>query len=217
MSEFLEYDQIPQGNFSVNNGLTPEQAAIIKQAERLGSQLSDEQPELVVELARDTSLRYEDIARILMPSEQEQYPETAKKAIGFAVRALITDDEMAELTHIRRSLRMKERNQAMGSAAFLAHQQTAATKAWQNRDRPDVDAMLRGRGRTAWSDSEKEMLVKLLNDPAYQRKTGSSKDKPSHELIALELNRAFHDSKAIRYTNSVRNMRNEYYKQLSSS
>lgn len=109
MSEIISYDQLPPGTFFASDELTPEQAAAIKHLERIGAQLADECPEQLAELARDATLRYEDIASILTPEEFEQFPEVAEKAVGFAIRQLISEEELTELTHMRRSLRMRER------------------------------------------------------------------------------------------------------------
>lgn len=212
MLETLVYDQIPVGTFYAGGDLTPEQAATINHLERIGISLVGGQSDLLCELARDVDLRYKDIAEILIPNELEQFPEIAEKAVGFAIRQVIPDDELGELTHRRRSLRLKERILAMGDVAFLEHQRIASVKSWENRDRPDVDAMLEGRGRTAWSEEEKEMLQSLLENPEYQYRDGSHKGRPNYELIALELNISFHDCDGIRYSNSVRSMRNEFLK-----
>lgn len=217
MPEVLNYDQIPLGTFFADGDLTPEQAAAIKHLERVGTQLIDECPEELAELARDVTLRYEDIAAILTPEEHEQFPEVAEKAVGFAIRQLIPEEELQDLTHERRSLRMKERMSQMGDAAFRAHQQAASQASWSRRTEPDiqanVQAMLEARGRTAWNSSEKELLQKLLDDPTYQHQEGSHAGKPNYELIAIELNIAFHDCEPVRHVNSVRSMRNEFRKQ----
>lgn len=217
MVEALLHDEIPSGTFYAGSDLTPEQVAAIRHVELLGSRLAEEQPELLSELARSVELRYLDIAESLIPEELERSPGIAEKAVGFAVRQLLPADELQELTHARRSLRLEKLMAAMGDVAFVEHQKSANRKSWENRERPDVGAMLAGRGRTPWSESEKEVLKALLSDPVYQHQTGSQKGKPDYELIALELNISFHACDAIRYPNSVRSMRNEFYKQNRSS
>lgn len=213
MSTALFYDQIPDGTFYASGEpITPEQAAALRYVEEIGGRLVQTGGEILAELARDVALRYEDIAAVLIPDEHEQFPEVSEKAVGFAVRAVIPEDELAELTHTRRSLQMKKQIQAMGEVAFLAHQQAASIKSWENRDRPDVDAMLKGRGRIAWSETEKEVLANLLGDSSYQHLDGPQKGRPNYDLIALELNISFHDCDAVRYSNSVRSMRNEFFK-----
>lgn len=213
MSSLTHHDTIPEGTFYSEDGLiTPEQAAAIKHVELVGSRLAEEQPELVSELARNIALRYVDIAERLIPEELENFPGVAEKAVGFAIRQLLPEAELDRLTHERRSLVLMRNMEALGNVAFMEHQKTASKKSWENRDRPDVDAMLAARGRIPWSDEEKEMLSQLLHNPEYQHETGSQKGKPNYEIIAIELNISFHDCEATRYPNSVRSMRNELYK-----
>lgn len=102
----------------------------------------------------------------------------------------------------------------MGDTAFQAHQRSASIASWRNRTEKDIQdnvrAMLDARGRIAWSELEKELLQKLLNDPSYQHQEGSNAGRPNYELIALELNIIFHECEPVRYVSSVRSMRNEF-------
>jgi len=208
----LIYDEVPQGTFYADGILTPEQAAAIRHAEDIGLQLAIEQADTIELLARKVSLRYVDIAAILIPDEAEEFPYVASKAVGIAVGLVISKNELEELTHTRRSLRLTERMQALGETAFLEHQRSASLKSREGRDGPDVEAMLLGRGRIPWSDQEKVRLAELLNDPAYEHQEGQHTGKPDYELIALELNITFHACEGIRYSNSVRSMRNQFYR-----
>lgn len=216
MTYSLGCDTIPAGVFfAEDEPLTPEQAAALRHVERIGQQLAEEQPEIVAELAHDVSLRYGDIAALLIPAEVEQYPEVAEKAIGLAVRLLIPKDELETLTHNRRSLRLKERAQSVGGVAYSAHQRAAASKSWENSnsDRAArIDAMLANRGVVAWSAPEREVLAELIHDLDFQHQDGPQTGRPNYALIALELNIRFHNCEGIRYPNSVRTMRNKLFK-----
>ena len=63
--------------------------------------------------------------------------------------------------------------------------------------------MITARGRTRWSDHEKERALNLSENPDYQHKRGSYRGTPNYRLIARQLNIEEHDDKEIRYSNSV--------------
>ena len=65
------------------------------------------------------------------------------------------------------------------------------------------------RGLTLWSDEEKEFAYQLSLSPEYQR--GS---KTKRELIALELNRRYHDNNKVRNSRAVGRTLEKYKKSL---
>jgi len=61
--------------------------------------------------------------------------------------------------------------------------------------------MLKGRGRTQWTDEEKQIVLEIMmQDPEYQKENGSL----DYTKMAYDLNVLYHDRQNIRYKNSVK-------------
>ncbi|MFC1721759.1 hypothetical protein ACFL0Z_02505 [Patescibacteria group bacterium] len=186
-------------DFDRDSDLTGSQVRAIQLVEKIGTRLAKEHPE-IVELYRSSGdfQRYIDIAFQYI-SEAEMYPGVASKAVGYAMRLLMSKEERRRLSNERHAQRIKKFFGGFDSKKFRDHCRAASKRRHELGIGVDVDALLKGRGRTRWSEEEKEYTLRLVQNPDYQHFRG----RPNYELIALELNIMFHDCEEIRYTNSV--------------
>ena len=196
-------DIIPAGVFYSDSDFTDSQIRAIQLVNKIGTRLAQEHPE-IAELYRQGGdfQRYIDIATQYIP-DSEQYPEVASKAVGYAIRSLIPEEERKEISSSRNAQRLENFFGGFESENFIEHCKRAAQKRHEGDIGVDVNAMLEGRGRTPWSEEEKKYITELTQNPQYQHQTGSQTGRPNYELIALELNIQFHDCEEVRYANSV--------------
>jgi hypothetical protein len=196
-------DIVPAGVFYSHSNFTDSQIRAIQLANKIGKRLAQEHPE-IAELYRQGGnfQRYIDIATQYIP-DSEQYLEVASKAVGYAIRSLIPKEERKEICSSRNAQRLENFFGGFESENFIEHCKRAAKKRHEGKIGVDVNAMLKGRGRTTWSEEEKRYTIELTQNPQYQHQTGSQISRPNYELIALELNIQFHNCKEVRYSNSV--------------
>jgi len=133
----------------------------------------------------------------------EQFPQVASRAVGYAIRKLIPQEELAVIRRERRAQRIKDFFDGFDSKQFREHCRNAANRRHGLGIGVDTDAMVTARGRTPWSDDEKQYAIDLSNNPDYQHQEGPNKGRLDYELIALELNIKYHDCNEVRYANSV--------------
>ncbi|TSC63421.1 MAG: hypothetical protein G01um1014106_500 [Parcubacteria group bacterium Gr01-1014_106] len=195
-------DLLPPGTFWSNDEFTRDRVAAIQLVRKIGRMLAAEHPE-VAELYRDTNemLTCLDIARrILSDEEVARSPDVASKAVVYALKLLIPEQERAQITHIRRGQHIRQRWD-FTSEEFRAHCRAAAQKRHEKCG-VDVPAMLGGRGRTAWILEEKRALMELAASGAYVGVCGG----PDYGHIAVLLNERFHQGHPVRYENSCTSM-----------
>ncbi len=170
-------------------------------ARELGEQLVGTNPE-VAELYIATGLSYSDIARQVIPGIASSFPRVAEVAVGNAVRGIIPPEELGPIVARKRAAAM-EALVASRSADEQREHQSAAGKRRQKLHGPNVEAMVRGRGRTMWSENEKSLAVALSRFPEFQSKSPHHKGEANHEDIALALNELFHDGREVRRKGGV--------------
>lgn len=193
--------KVPQGTFFAD--LTDEQLRAISLQEELGRELQDDYPE-IVDLYRDLDhfRTLDEIGRAYL--DEIHSPEVRRHAVAYAIKGLISSAELSDLQLKRRRMSLANQFGSFESEAFRDHCRAAAIK--RNLEAStDVEAMIRGRGRTPWSDEERDFLFRLVANPEYQLQSGQHMGKPNYELIALELNIRFHSSEEVRFTKSVGN------------
>lgn len=191
---------VPVGTFE--SEYTPEQVAAIRKVHEVGEQLAKAHPE-IADRYRDLTYPscYIDIACEFIPEWVEESPEIAKKAVGHAIRSLIPPTEQAELTAQHKAWKLEERLGGFGSEEHREHQRKASRARHDQGIPVDVEAMLRARGRVAWSDEERRMVLDvMLGDKDYQTKRNALDFKK----MANALNSMYHNGEAVRYENSVR-------------
>jgi len=193
-------DIVPEGTF-FGGDYDPVRIAALRKVIEIGNRVSGENPE-VAEMYRSTNLTHLEIAEQVIPEEVAISAGVASKAIGFAVRSLLPEEEIAEITARRRALSLEKQKQAMGEEGFRAHQQAASRKRHELHG-VNVTAMLEGRDRTAWTDDEKRVVNELCKQKEFQHDKGSIAGTPNYSAIAFIINELFHDGKEIRYSNSV--------------
>lgn len=193
-------DFVPEGSF-FSGDYDPVRIAALRKVIEIGTRVSGENPQ-VAEMYKDTNLTHLQIAEQIIPEEVAISTGVAAKAIGFAVRSLLSEEEVAESTARRKALSLDKQRHAMGEEGFRAHQQAASRKRHELHG-VDVTAMLRGRGRTAWTVEEKRVVKELCEQKEFQHDKGSIVGTPNYSTIAFVINELFHDGKEIRYGNSV--------------
>jgi len=177
-----------------------------KLAEKIGSTLALEHPEMT-ELYRNGGnfSRYIDIARSYMGSEAKQYPNVCGKAVGYAMRELMSSPERADIRKKRKTERLDKMFDGFKSEKFKQHCVDARRKKEERGIFTDQKLLIEGRGQIPWTSEERELARELTKTPEYQISSGQFKGRPNYDLIALELNINFHDCKEVRYAKSVGN------------
>lgn len=194
-------DVIPEGTFY--SELTENQVRALQLVRQIGDRLMSDHPE-IADLYRQGSdfYTYIQVAQQYL-SESEQFPQVASRAVGYAIRKLIPPEELAEIRRARRANRLEDIFGGFDSEQFIEHCRNAATRRHELMIGVNTEAMIRARGRTPWSNEEKQYALDLSNNPTYQHQNGSHKGRPDYELIALALNIKYHTCEEVRYTNSV--------------
>ncbi len=195
-SNNIFHGSVPEGEYQAS--LSPEQVAALQLSREIAEKLIIEHPE-VAELY-EQGLSHMEIAELIIPNSVRKYPEVAKKAVGYAVRRILSPEKQEKLTrdHRRRTLsdaigdRMSPENREIwrGAQATRTRIYGAATT-----------AMIEGRGETPWSDDEKNTLRELLQDENYKKGNGS----PDYANIAQCLNNSYHNGEIVRREKSVGN------------
>ncbi len=182
--------------------MEPEQFRAIEMVHKIGEKIAEEHPELA-EWYRDLNRSFIawEVARELLPNECEVSEEVAATAVTYAISLLLPKAERDELTRLRRSEIMKAKWD-FNSPEWREHCKNAARIRYSLGIRVDVKAMLDARGRTAWTDEEKEAVLRAAVDSKYRLPTGG----PNYEQIARDVNDRFHGGKPIRYENSCRSL-----------
>lgn len=175
--------------------------AAIKRVIERGSEVAAEHPE-VADLYRRTTLSNSEIAAQVVPDLAREYPGVAQKAVGYAVRSLIPDEERAEITASRRARNLRENQGEKGSERWESRQRRAAARRHELHG-VDIAAMIKGQGRTPWTEMEVALARSLTENPDFQFKEGKNKGRPRYTDIAYALNEEFHNGEEIRYRSSV--------------
>ena len=168
--------------------------------ESIGTRLEVEHPEMA-EMYRQGH-PYLEIAQHYIPHDAEYFPQVAQKAVGYAIRRIIPLDEQVELTKQHRSVQLEKNMGGYDSLAFIEQCKMAAQRRHELHG-VDTDAMIRGRGRTPWTDVEKAFVLRLSQNPTYQHHSGSIAGTPDYTVIAEQTNIEFHEEQTIRYVNSI--------------
>ncbi len=198
MTQLLLEDRLPPGTFFAD--LTAEQIRAIQLVEAIGTRLEIERPEMADMYREGRS--YLEIAFHYIPFDAEHFPGVAQKAVGYAIRKLIPSNEQAELTRKHRGSVLEDNVGGYDSPEFITQCKSAAKRRHELHG-VDTDAMIKGRGRTPWTDIEKAYVTALSQNPLFQHRKGSIAGTPNYVLITEMVNNLFHDGQPIRYTNSV--------------
>jgi len=201
LDEILVFDLIPEGSFY--SELNESQVRALQLIEKIGDRLVDVHPEIADLYKRGEDFQtYIQVALQYVP-EAEQFPQVASRAVGYAIRKLIPPEELSEIRRTRSAKQLEDMFDGFDSEQFREHCRKAAKRRHELGIGVDTEAMVRGRGRTPWTDEEKQYALVLSNNPAYQHQSGQQEGRPDYALIALELNIMFHDCSEVRYANSV--------------
>lgn len=210
-----ERDFVPDGTFEA--GETPEQMKAIQWVNELGEQLAATHPEIADRFRNvDSGERLHDIAAELLPEIFTRNPEAATQAVGNALGRLIPPEERVELTRAHRQRNRRDQFAAL-SPKEQWEAQSRASKRRHELHGVDVQAMLDARGRTPWSDPEKEWLRQAIQDPTYIRQSGIQSGHPDYKKISAALNEEFHAGREVRYPNSVLSMVNVWRRKPKDS
>lgn len=161
--------------------------------------------ERVVELARDTNRRYQDIAREIFPDRKiDEDVNRYRLAVSRALKILIPD-ELPELTKQRRVITGRK-NFANNPDANLEQLQRGRITVAKMGNAASMETRKMARTK-AWEEGELELfqiLLETLDLHTYARGKGERR-RPSYAKIAAELNRIFHGGKKIRNENNLYN------------
>lgn len=193
------FELIPEGTFFADQDLTGEQFRAIELVKKIGAKLANDNPEIAGYYRDEKKMLSQlEIARMVIPEKAALYPEVAEKAVCNALSILISPEERNHLAKIRRqksaSINFDRSHDVQSQRSLIRHKLHGV----------DVKAMLEARGRTAWTEEEKETAKSLVKDLVWLTTSGF----PDFKKIALELNKIFHSQKEIRFENSVRSFIN---------
>lgn len=179
------------------------QIAAVATVHKLGKALAEEHPE-IADFYQQGSTALQ-LAYQYLPEHTERSESVARNAVRYALQQLLTPEELRTLAKEH----LQENGSKNGTATFQAktgiHAQTlegrleAARKAYPcGLGRCSETVLAYGRlqgllamGKFPYSDEEKEALLQLAQDPAYQYHSGWWKGKPAYELISIELSQRF--------------------------
>lgn len=198
---FRQHEAASSGSSSGEITIDEARIAAIKRAIDRGSEIAAEHPE-VADLYRTTTLYHAEIAARVVPELAEADPYLARKAVGYAVRSLIPDEERVGLTAARRARNLRENQGEAGSERWETRQRRAAQRRHELHG-VDIAAMIKGQGRTPWTEMEVELAKSLANNPDFQYQEGKNKGRPRYADIAYAINEEFHNGEEIRYRTSV--------------
>src|SRR3989344_1530319 len=126
MSPLAIEDQIPGGTFY--SELSENQVRALQLVRKIGDKLVSDHPE-IADLYRqgDDFRTYLRVAAQFL-SEAEQFPQVASRAVGYAVRKLIPQEELAEIRRERRAQQIEDIFDGFDSEQFREHCRNAAHK-----------------------------------------------------------------------------------------
>jgi hypothetical protein len=179
----------------------PSRIAALRHVIARGREIATDHPE-VAGFYRTTDLNNLEIAGQVVPDLAEAYPGVASKAVGYAVRSLIPDEEREAITAARRARILREQQGEEGSERWVTRQRRAAERRHELHG-VDIAAMIKGQGRTPWTEMEVELVKSLAENPDFQHKEGKNKGRPRYADIAYAINEEFHNGEEVRYRTSV--------------
>lgn len=154
---------VPAGVFLAEQEWTNERIAAIGFVEKRGKELIARHPEIAETYRKFPNLCYEDLAVMYMGGEAEAHPGVARKAVGYALKRLMSQEELAILTHNKRRDLLEIRTGGYDSEKFIER----CRKAWQRKKElgqmNNPEAMTRGRGFIPWSKEERAFALSKLN------------------------------------------------------
>lgn len=182
--------------------ITEAQHAAMEMAQRIGHKLAQEHPEIAdiyrgsLRKKNSEILRYIDLAREYLSMERFINPVTARQAVGYAIRELLSDDEIREIRRFRRTKQLENMFGGFDSEVFRNHCRRAAAIRVQNGDlhNIDIDKLTKARGFVPWSGEERKYAIYCLDRGL------------SYNQIVSELNARFHQGKEIRNPKSLYDM-----------
>lgn len=180
--------------------------AAIKRAREIGAVMAREHPE-IADLYRGGGdfERYIDIAREYMGKEAEEFPQVCGKAIGYAVRELMSPAERSKIKASRNTKRLEKMFGGFDSEEFRKHCVRARQIKEKRGIKTPINSLIKGRGQTPWYSEEQKEAIRLINEPEYQLTESKHRGKPNYEMIAERLNVNYHNSNKIRSKSSVGN------------
>ena len=203
-----------------NKELSREQFGAITRSIKLGRTLQEDHPKIAEMYIHHTQ---SEIAKILeIQSKYGVSNEVALTGVRYAINGhegslgiegyvgLITDEE--ELKRLREGRKVAG-SQKGGRTTYEqgigVHGRTAKQMS------EDALKSTIARGRTPWTDEEKEFAYMLSQEQEYQHPNGSNNPgKPNNDLIAFILNAEYHDYKEVRSTGAVQVQLFKYRKSL---
>jgi len=130
--------------------------------------------------------------------------EVVRHAVGYAVAEIMPSEELGDLRAKRKVRSLELQVGGFDSDECRERATLACVKRNEIHGAP-IEALIRGRGQTPWTDAEKECLFGLLDNAEYRLEGGKHPNAPDYELLALELNMQFHDSEEVREAKKVGN------------
>src|ERR1035437_3268519 len=184
------------------NGYTRKQLAAIKHGERLAGIVDREQ---VIALFRGKrALSYGAIARELLPKNFAAFPGSATAAIRYVVHEDVPQEERDTRNKENMATFLMEAIHGLGSEKYRKHQ-SEASKARHALGIPvNTIGVIQGRGRTPWTDFERETVQMAATVPAFQYKKGRHIGSPNYAMIAGIINDNIHGGEIIRTTSSIK-------------
>ena len=179
---------------SVSANLSAEEVSAIQLTYDIGSRLVAEHPEIADLYRSDSDFsRYIDIARKYLGERAKLYPHVCSRAVGYAVRQLISPEERREIQRSRQAERLAALFGGFGSNSFREHCRTAALRRHKLCG-VDSDAMTRARGLVPWSAEEKNTATQQVAEGLLRAD------------IVDQLNQQYHNEEPVRTLQTLRGM-----------
>lgn len=187
----------------ISGGLSPKARAVVLQAAAMTDELVTRHPE-IADLYRG-GLTRPQIAEKIVP---DVTPSVGRAAIGNVLKELIPPEERKKIYAERKARTLRLYMESLGVEGFKEHQKEAARRSNQDYPiSPEIrDKMLKTRGITPWTDTEKQFVFSLSGQPDFQHQSGPNKGHPDRKKITKALNDAFHGGKPERSKRSIKRL-----------
>ena len=190
-------------------GLSREQVGAIRQSIKLGRTLQEDHPEIAVIYGYYSQ---RDIPEML--DIQSRYSVSDSVALNGVHRAIVGHKEGFGIEGYVGLITDEEEREWIGREHMIQNGQKGGLETHKQgigvhgrtAKQMSEDALKStiARGRTPWTDEEKEFAYMLSQKQEYQHPNGSKNPgKSNNELIAIALNIKYHDCNEVRSTKAV--------------
>jgi hypothetical protein len=139
-----------------------------------------------------------------LPANFKAFPDSATAAIRYVVHEEVPQEERDTRNKQNMATFLMEAMYGLGPKGYRKHQ-SEASKARHAIGIPvNTIGVIQGRGRTLWTDFERETVQMAAMVPAFQYKKGRHIGSPNYAMIADIINDNIHSGDLVRTTSSIK-------------